>query len=459
MPERPTPYTQHVKVNVANQTEPVEVLVTGQPVAISVEQPVSVEVGQPVAVTITEPLSITESAPVLSDINFDAFGRLRVSNPTSLFDAQLTYNLSPLLYEAITAESGAAVAHDATNRMALMTLASAPNGGKAYMQTYEYFRYQPGKGNLCFITFNMKGGVANVQKFAGYSDGANGIEFLMNGTTPSIRILSDTGVGDVVVAQESWNLDTMDGNGPSGILLDFTKTQILALDFQALYVGRVRIGFDVSGMLYYVHEFNHANDEIAPYIQSANLPIRCGMTCTDTASTTMNFICCSVISEGGQEDNLGFLFSAEGTATAGNGADTHILSIQPKTTFNSITNRIKMVLESVDIIVTGNSPVLWKLCLGQALTSISLTDVNATYSGMQTVAGTLSSTPAIIVAQGYVGATATTKQAISKPTAVKYPITLDAAGAARDLGRITVLVQGIGGNSATRCVLNWKEIR
>lgn len=111
----------------------------------------------------------------------DAFGRIRTSSPTSLFDAQLTYDLQPLLFEQVTAQTGATVAHDSTNRMALMTFASTPTGGKAYMQSYEYFRYRAGHSQMVFVTFNFIEGVTDVMKFAGYSDGSNGIEFQLNG--------------------------------------------------------------------------------------------------------------------------------------------------------------------------------------------------------------------------------------------------------------------------------------
>lgn len=393
--------------------------------------------------------------------SIDAFSRWRTSNPVTLFDAQLTYGLAPLVYEPITAEANATVTHDATNRTALCTFASTPTGGKAYVQTYDYFRYQPGKSQLVFVTFNMKGGVANTLKFAGYSDGVNGIEFQMNGTQPRVALLSDTGNGDDFVNQADWSLDPMDGTGRSGITMDFSKMQIFVIDFQALYVGRVRVGFDIGGSLHYVHEFVHANLDEVPYIQTANLPVRCGMTCTATVSTTMNFICTSVISEGGQDDITGYSFSQEGTVTAGSGTDTHILSIQPKTTFNSITNRSKFVLESLDIVVTGNSPVKWKLVIGQALSGTNtMIEANATYSAMEyNILGTLSGSPAIVIAQGYVAASTQAKQSTSTRVPFKYPITLDAAGAARVNGRLSVIVHGIGGTSATRCVLNWKEIR
>ena len=393
----------------------------------------------------------------------DAFARLRMASPVSLFDAQLTYDLQPLLYEQITAETGATIAHDSTNRMALMTFAATPMGGKAYMQSYEYFRYQPGKSQLIFVTYNFKSQVADVLKFTGYSDGVNGIEFQNDGTKNQFVIYSGTANGNQVAEQTDWNLDTLDGNGPSGIALDISKTQILVIDFQALYVGRVRCGFSFAGRIVYVHEFDAANVLAVPYIQNANLPVRHGMISTatgGTVSTTMNFICAAVESEAGIEDTHGYTFTTEGTVTAGSGTDTHILSVQPKPTFNSIVNRSKFQLESVEILVTGTNPVLWKLCLGQVLTGETLTDVNATYSAVQIVAGALSGSPAIILASGY-NPTASTGSSttVTKEFLNRYPITLDAAGDARVLARLTVLVQGIGGNSATRCKLNWREVR
>ena len=392
----------------------------------------------------------------------DAFGRLRTSLPVSLFDGQLTYDLQPILFEQVTAEANATVTHDATNRNAVMTFAATPTGGRAEMQTYEHFRYRAGHSHLAYITFNMNGGVANVLKYAGYSNSNNGIEFQLDGLTPQVAILSDTSHGDEVITQPNWNIDTLDGTGPSGLTLDVTKTQILVIDFQALYVGRVRVGFDLSGVVVWVHEFDHANIDAFPYIQTANLPIRCGMTCTGTVSTTVNFICCTVQTESSGEATEGFQFSEDGTVTAASGAPTHLLSIQPKTTFNSITNRTKIVIDSVNLIVTtGSNPVKWTLCLGDVLTgTTAFNDVNTDYSAMQfNTAGTTSGTPAIIIATGFLTASAQSRGAASSEVNSKYPITLDVAGAVRTLGRATLLVEGIGGTSPVRGAINWTEIR
>ncbi len=393
--------------------------------------------------------------------NLDSFSRLRVSEPSFVFDAQFTYDLHPLLFEQITANSGAAIAHNTTDRNVDLSFTNTPTGGSSIMQSFEHFRYQSGRSQLVFVTFNLVEAVANVKKFAGYSDGANGIEFQADGTTIQIARLSDTTEGDSIITQANWNIDKLDGTGPSKITLDISKTQILVIDLQALYVGRVRVGLDINGSIIYFHEFKHANILASPYIQTANLPIRCGMTCTGTVSTSMKFICCSVLSEGGEVELGGYSLSQEGTVTAGNNTKTHLLSIRPRTTFNSITNRSKVILESIEILVTGNQSIFWELCVGQAISgTTSFINVNSTYSAIEyNTLGTISGSPTIVLASGYSASTNTSKSVTSAKTSNRYPITLNAAGNVRSLGTLSLIVTGIGGTSAVRAVLNWKELR
>jgi hypothetical protein len=404
--------------------------------------------------------------------NLDAFSRLRVSTPQGLFDGQFTYNLLPLQFEPIMANGGAGVGtitHDPTDRCALMTFTGAGSGAMARLQSYEYVRYQPGRSQAAFITFNFVEAVADVLKFAGLSSWGstaagvgNGVEFQLNGTTKQFTIYSDTGAGDETVTQANWNLDKLDGIGVSGYTLDITKTQILVLDLQALYTGRVRVGFDIGGTIAYAHEFRHANLIASPYMQTASLPVRCGMsTSAGSITTTVKFICSAVISEGGQDELGGLNCSVGGTATAGSGTDTHILSIRPKTTFNGFTNRVKLVPDTVDILVTGSNPVLWKLCVGQALSgTTAFTDVNLAYSAVEyNTAGTASGAPALVLEQGYCPASNQTKGQTTPRIANRFPITLDAAGAVRANGTLTLLVQGLGGTSATQAVINWRELR
>ena len=408
--------------------------------------------------------NIIDSEVSLRDsANLDAFSRLRVSNPLILHNSQFTYDLTPVIMEQITNGSGAAIAHDATNRNALMTFASTPTGGKAYMQSYEYLPYQPGRSQLIFVTFNMVAGVANVLKFAGYSDGLNGIEFQLDGTTKQFKVYSGSSAGDETVVQSSWNLDKLDGTGASGFTLDITKTQILVIDIQALYVGRVRIGFDIGGSIIYAHEFLHANLFASPYIQTANLPVRCGMTCTATVSTTMNFICSAVISEGGTEDInvFGYTFQQDtGVIAVGTGG-THMLSLRPKLTFNTFTNRTRVAYIDVEIYNAGNQPVQWQLCVGQAISGTTAFNVvNNKYSSSEyNILGTLSGSPAIVIDGGYVASSGGAKGVTNTAITSRYPITLDAAGSHRSLGTLTLKATSITGTQNCYASIKFREIR
>lgn len=410
--------------------------------------------------TLASPYRSLNDIAFRDSANLDAFSRLRVSQPTAVFDAQLTYDLQSTVFEQITNGTGATIAHNSTERAALMTFSATPTGGKAFMQTFEHFRYQPLKSQLVAVTFNFIEAKANVLKFAGYSDGTNGIEFQNNGTTNQFTIYSATTNGNQTVVQNDWSLDKLDGTGRSGITLDISKTQIAIIDFQALYVGRVRVGFDIDGIITYVHEFKHSNIASQPYIQTANLPIRVGMTSSNTVSTTMYYYCSAIASEGGQELTASYDFAKTNTVTAASGADTHLLSIRPRTTFNGIVNRAKVVFVEVELLVTGANPVQWTLAVGQALTTPSFTNVNTDYSTMDfDVTGTLSGTPTIVVNSGFVSATTQVKGSSTSYIRSRYPITLDAAGAVRNMGTLTLLVKGLGGTSAVYGAIKWLEVR
>jgi hypothetical protein len=386
--------------------------------------------------------------------NLDAFERLRTSNPTSVFGAQLTYGLQPLVYEPITSGTGATITHDTTNRAALLSFASTGVAGTTVFQSYEHIRYQEGKSQLILISFNFKESIAGVRKFVGYSDGTNGIEFTSINGVHSFRVLSNSSEGNETVDQANWSLNTFS-------TLDLSKTQLLVIDFQALYVGKVRIGFEIDGDLTYCHEFKHANAVSNPYIATANLPIRSGMIVeSGTATTSMNFICCNVSSEGGVDNPYGVPNSINSAVTATNNTRTHLLSVRPRTTFGGFTNRVKIIETEIEITVTGNSPISWEMCIGQAITgTTTFANVNTNNSAIEfNTAGTLSGTPTLVIDRGYVPSTNQNKGAQSRIISVKVPITLDAAGLQRLNGTITLVATGLGGNSLTYTVLKWIEI-
>lgn len=412
--------------------------------------------------------------------NLDAFSRLRVSNPLTLFSAQFTYDLHPILFEQLLNGPSASIIHDVNNRAATLELVSADPGDSAAMQSFEYIPYQPSKSQLVFLTFNMN--VNNLgaptaeincyRKSIGLYDESNGFMFRWNsdpyGGEPYrpefvINTLSDPGAE--IVSQVDWNLDKLDGTGISGISLDLTKTQILVIDFQALYVGRVRMGFDIGGRIIYAHEFLHANSFQWSYIQTANLPIRCEVVATQSVTTTMQFICSAVVAEGGSQDIdlFGYTFSQPSglRAVAPGTTFTHLLSLRPKVLFNGFLNRARVSFIDVEIYNAGNQPVYWELCVGLPVSGgTGYNDVNTNYSTVeynadQTVAGTAT----ILIDAGYVASGGSVKTVTNTAVYSRYPITLDAAGNPRDMGTLSLVARSLSGTQNCYASIKFREIR
>ena len=80
---------------------------------------------------------------------------------------------------------------------------------------------------------------------------------------------------DFKVAQSDWNIDKMDGTGPSGVTVDLAKMQMFYLDYAWYGAGAIRFGFkDERGEVVYCHRMTHANVKTEAYMRSGNLPAR-----------------------------------------------------------------------------------------------------------------------------------------------------------------------------------------
>ena len=234
--------------------------------------------------------------------NLDAFGRLRVSNPVTLFDSQNRY-IDGDQFSNITATGGNVVY--VANESSFNLNVSAASGSSVIRQSKTVQAYQPGKSLLIMNTFAMATLKANCRQRVGYFTVDNGIYFEAVGTTLNLVIRSSV-TGSVVeerIPQSSWNGNTLLAGNPSGIVLDPTLTQIFWCDVEWLGVGNVRTGFVINGVFIVCHTFQHANQpgNTTVYMTTATLNPRYEITNTGATSgaSTMKQICSTVISEGG----------------------------------------------------------------------------------------------------------------------------------------------------------------
>lgn len=340
-------------------------------------------------ITVYPPYGSSNGNPVyvtFDGTNTDAFGRLRVSQPYTMFDSQSRFNSTPL-YSYVT-DTGGTTAYN-TNQSSVNLNVTTSSGSTAVAQTFRVFQYQPGKSLLTYQTFTMAAAQTNLRQRIGYFGAQNGVYFEQgaNGLTFVIRTYTSGTVDDSrYVAQANWNGDKLDGTGPSGLTLDVTKTQILWFDIEWLGVGNIRCGFIINGQYIVCHTFQNANQSTSTkvYMQTAILPLRYEIATTNvtSSSATLQMICSTVISEGGYSE-LSQNYSAR---LDGNGIT---IANSTTTTFTPLIS-IRVNSSYYGSIVLPNSFIFFPTSSGNTNYEVVLVK-NATLTGATWAAGALAS--------------------------------------------------------------------
>jgi hypothetical protein len=318
----------------------------------------------PLPVTGNVNATITGTSTVtLGTGSTDAFGRLRTSQPYTLFDSRARYyDHNEFSSSAIT---GGTVVYD-VNSSTYQLNVTAANGSSVIRETKRVFPYQPGKSLLVLSTFCMNTPKANLRQRVGYFTTNNGIYFENDGTYNYlvIRSYSSGALVEDRIRQDAWD------NPFVGLNVD--RTQIFWTDIEWLGVGSVRCGFVVNGAYVLCHTFHHANvvGNTTTYMTTAILPVRYEITNTagTSGASMMRQICSTVISEGGYN---AFTYSE----TAGRG--TSVLRLSSAGTYYPVVS-IRLASTRLDAIVLPRqvdvlSPTVnyyrWKLVLNPTLTN------------------------------------------------------------------------------------------
>lgn len=266
----------------------------------------------------------------------DAFGRLRVSNPYTLFDSFHRYQDNGRIGAS---QAGNATSTYDSNSGTILSTVTGQSGDLAIRESNRVFAYQPGKSLQILETFCMASPQLGLRQRYGYFDVSNGVYLEQDGNTYYlVRRSSSSGTLDNHrVAQDDWSIDSLDGTGISTKIIDFTKAQIMWFDIEWLGVGSIRCGFVIDGEFIQVHQFDHANHITTTYMTTACLPVRCEIenTATNNISSSLRTICATVISEGGYElrgkpRSIGHSLSAPRTNTNQQTGYIPVLSIRLK---------------------------------------------------------------------------------------------------------------------------------
>lgn len=309
--------------------------------------------GQPISVSNPFPVSFGDSG------SLTAFGRVRSADARLLGEYRYMYGSGTSVEMNDKIVGGGTLVSDQPRNCYLANVGTT-SGDRVVRQTKQYHPYIAGTSNIGMLTFTFNQAKANLRQSVGMFDDLNGIIFRMNGLVPEL-VIRKNGVDAEVVPQTEWNVDRLDGShgvlNTSKALADWSKSQILVIDYQWLGIGRVRVGFVIGDVQIIVHHFHHANQVTEVYMNQPSLPCRweihnVGIT---TSASQLMMICAAVYCEGADTET-GFIraVSTDGTAvplTTANSANGYgIVAIRLKNTLVGKPNHAMARLKHHSII-------------------------------------------------------------------------------------------------------------
>lgn len=383
----------------------------------------------------------------------DAFGRLRVGEPYGLFDIKQISDYGSLFFNEALNGTGSSYYDQSLSQTVLLV---GSNTDFAIRQTRQRFNYQPGKSQLIMMTGVMSN-ETNVNKRIGYfssgstspfNSGLDGLYFQSNGSSVSVCQAINGSVSEY--HQPNWNIDPLDGTGASGRTLNWDKSQIFLIDFEWLGVGRTRFGVVMEGAIYYVHDFKNANSGSTVYMRSPNQPLRYEIRSVG-GTGSLQQICSSVQSEGGQED----IGQVRAISTGNTIVDADLagsvyccMAFQLRPEYNTAV--IKPISNS--IMLTTNDDFEWMLILNPTIGS-TLTYNNINVSALKYAVGSVQNTltDGIILNSGY--GTSFSAQTNVIPSTINMGTKINGSS-----DTLVLAVRPFSAGADVRAGLTWREL-
>lgn len=262
----------------------------------------------------------------------DVVGKLKISQSQNIYDADFEYGIQPLRWENyINNVSGQAtiVQNPGLGGVSMTIGGGNVPGDITVRQSRPYHRYQPGKTMYMASNVNFGTSVTGQYQRVGIFDDSNGVFFMQQGlptaTNPhgmSVVVRSDSGglPTDTVINADQWN-----GNKQIRDALDWTKVQMVWLEYAWYGAGALRWGVVLNGEPYILHQIGTANSsftgvpQVKPWSRTGNLPVRYEQR--DNGSTGLSVMThygVSVLIEGGIDKQRGFTYSYGNNAATQN---------------------------------------------------------------------------------------------------------------------------------------------
>tara|TARA_R110000772_G_scaffold249530_2_gene364002 strand:+ start:113064 stop:114614 length:1551 start_codon:yes stop_codon:yes gene_type:complete len=191
-----------------------------------------------------------------------------------------------------------------------------------------------------------------------------------------------------VVNQSSWNQDTFDGTGDSGVTLDPTKGNVYQIRYQWLGFGAIEFSIEnpETGVFTIVHRIKYANTVTIPSVDNPTFSLFAGVENTSNTSDIVMYSGSMAGFTEGKEELLGIRRGVSANTAGVTTTEKHLISIRNKIIYQSLVNRVKVkvnILSGSSAFSAGNGEVTLRFYANPILTAAVWTDVSTNTSVVQ----------------------------------------------------------------------------
>lgn len=455
-----------------------DIIVTGD-VTIPGSVEISNDAGNPVpvngTVSVTQPVAVTDNGSTLSiddgggsitvDGNITATiegvsktstNRLKTSNKVVVFSNTFQFSKEVDLWDEQLL-NGATSVNDQFQSSVIMTVTSSP-GSRVVRQTRKVMHYVPGRSaEFTIVATNVNLKVGHRARI-GVFDERNGVFFERAADGELYAVVRSSVSGSAVdtrVSQSNFNLDRMDGTGPSGIVDQPGTIRTLHIEYEWYGAGDVIFSYIIGGKICPLHRFTFANIITTSWCSTPFNPIRLELENISSNSSAVLEQYSTSYSLEGEIRSIGIPkitgIPIPGVQIPG------ILTYRPVLSLRLKPNSLNAVvfLEEVQAFTSSNSFLTFRIVRNATLNAVTWTDHQTGESAVEVNVDATTATGGVTVALGVIPLNG-------------IPYVLDTGHGEFQLGRYNLgttsdvfsLLLACATNNATALgTLRWREVR
>lgn len=398
------------------------------------------------------------------DVTTDVTGQLAVSQRTSLLNYYFSHTDHQLLLFRFTLGTGTVTWNTTQNCIDLS--AGTASGALSVIRSKHNVPYQVGQSHTVAMSCLFGEPVANSAKGWGINDANDGLQWRMDDTSLAVVVRSSTSGStvDTVVHRADWNIDKLDGTGPSGFNLNTNNVAVYLIEYTWHGAGRVRFGIKVNKDIIYCHEFDFDNSQQFTYTRLPMLPLVASVSNTGTLTTPNLF---KIYTISAYTHNhlpvtpLLHFAASRGTSTVSvTGTATPLIGIRPRATFNSQPNRVTAVPEKLQV-SAGNSTIIVRAVINPTVVTGAVWNSVNTSSSVEFDTAATVVTGGTVVNEFYVNSgtfyegLVTTAKEDSQGLLGTLPLAYTTLGPQIDT--LYLVAQSLGGSSSSVAAISWEE--